>query len=276
MDQFKVYQVFAPDVRAELKNEDQPLHELIPAAHAREPAPRLVAERVAARAAERVRLQVVVAAGGDRGGVEPLPGGPEEWPVADRVADLAALLAQRLDPGRVSGRFLRLREVECGGELGNILPLSLPLKDAANVLYANKIVALELLPHADPKTDKSVVVFVVMHARGDWTLSPPQEMVLPRSSGSDALYAAVAAKLGLDVAVVGLAKATGSVSPLDVPQLDWNPKVPSFIRVSGVPQNTLDTSPFFLRDGDLLIARDNTEAMQDLTDEKKFALMNRK
>jgi hypothetical protein len=75
---------------------------------------------------------------------------------------------------------------------------------------------------------------------------------------------------------VGLAKATGSVSPLDVPQLDWNPKAPSFIRSSAVPQNTLDTAPFFLRDGDLLIARDNTEAMQDLTDEKKFAIMNRK
>jgi hypothetical protein len=276
MDQFKVYQVFAPDVRAELKNEDQPLHEIIPAAHAREPAPRLVAERVVARAAERVRLQVVLASGGERGGVEPLPGGPEDWPVAEPVSGLAERLALRLDPGRIRGRFLRVREVECGGELGNILPLALPLKDAADLLYANKIVALELLPHADPKTDKSVVVVNVMHARGDWTLSLPQELVLPRSCGRDALYAAVAAKLLLDVAVVGLAKATGSVSPLDVPQLDWNPKVPNFIRVSNVPQNTLDTAPFFLRDGDLLIARDNTEAMQDLTDEKKFALMSRK
>ena len=274
MDQFKVYQVFAPDVRAELKNEDQPLHELIPAAHAREPIPRLVAERVVARAAERVRLQAVAAT--ERGGLELLPGGPVEWPVADGVAALAEHLAQRLDPARVRGRFLRLREVECGGELGNILPQPLSLRDAADMLFSNKIIALELLAHPDPKTDKSVVVFNVMHARGDWTLSAPVELVLPRAADSAALYGAVAAKLQLDVAVVGLAKATGAVSPLDVPQLDWNPKVPNFIRVSGVPQNTLDTAPFFLRDGDLLIARDNTEAMQDLTDEKKIVLMKGK
>ncbi len=272
MDRFKVFQVFATDVRAELKNEDQPLHELIPAAHSREPQAKVLVERVIPRTADKVHLLFFVV-GSDRAKLEPLSAMPEEWKVETPVCDMKVHLAKQLGAARTEGKHLRLREVECGGELGNMLPESLPLKDAVDILYTNKSIAIELLPFPDLKKDKNVVVFTVLQSHGNWTFSAPVELALACGSSNDDLYAAVSKALKLDVSVVGLAKATGSISPLDVPQLDWNPKVPNFIRVSGVPQNTFDTAPFFLRDGDVLIARNNMEEMQDLTDEKKISLM---
>ncbi len=132
---------------------------------------------------------------------------------------------------------------------------------------------MEILGKPDAKTNHDLTFVTVLQAHGDWTFSAAVELEIARGTSVDCLYDTVATRLNLDRSVVGLAKATGSVSALDVPHLDWDPKCPNFIREAGVARKTFDTSPFYLRDGDVLIARDSTEAIQDLTDEKKIALM---
>ncbi len=267
LDRFKVYQVFATDVMTELKNEDQPLHEFVPPSHSRDVV-RLRVERFVPRIAEKVELIFSLAS--ERGKLETL-GPAEEVPITLLVSEIKARLSER--NARLNGKFLRLRELECGGELGNILPESLPLRDAVDVLYSNKHIAVEILSKADTKVNHDSIIVSILQSHGDWTLSSPVELEVARGAPVDFLYDAVASLLKLDRSVIGLAKGTVSISPLDVPQLDWNPKCPAFIRAAGVTRGTCESSPFYLRDGDVLIARDNTEQVQDLTDEKKIALM---
>jgi hypothetical protein len=268
MDRFKVFQLFAADVMTELKNEDQPLHELVPPSHSRDVV-RLRIERFVPRIAEKVELTFFLI-GAERGKLEAL-GPSEEWRVESLVSEMKAELIRRIP--RLEGKFLRLRELECGGELGNILPEGVALREAVDVLYSNKNIGVEILGKPDPKTNHDLTFVTVLQAHGDWTFSAAAELEIARGTSVDSLYDTVATRLNLDRSVVGLAKATGSVSALDVPQLDWDPKCPNFIREAGVARKTFDTSPFYLRDGDVLIARDSTEAIQDLTDEKKIALM---
>jgi hypothetical protein len=267
MDRFKVFQVFAADVMTELKNEDQPLHELVPPSHSREVV-RLRIERFVPRIAEKVELVFWLV---NQGGKLESLGPAEEWRVESLVSEMKARLSARVP--RLEGKFLRLRELECGGELGSILPESLSLREAVDVLYSNKHIAVEILSKPDSKKNHEIIIVNVLQARGDWTFSPPLELEIARGASIDFLYETLASLLKLDRSVLGLAKAAGSVSALDVPQLDWNPKCPSFIRVSGVMRDTCGSSPFYLRDGDVLVARDTTEKIQDLTDEKKISLM---
>ena len=279
VDRFKVFQVFAVDVAAELKNEDQTLNELLPsAANAHHAAARdtskIRIERFVPRSADRVAISFVVVSGPDRSKVEQL-GPVEEVSVSTPVAELKVQLAKRLGEQRLEGKFIRLRELECGGELGNILAEPLTLKDAVDVLYSNKVIGVELIGRPDTKKSRDVVVVSVVRSHGNWTLSPPVELTLQVGSSMDALVETVAHELKLPVDVVGLAKATGTISALDVPHLDWNARAPNFIRAAGVQRDTVESSPFYLKDGDQLVVRDNTEAIQDLTDEQRISLMRR-
>jgi ubiquitin C-terminal hydrolase len=183
------------------------------------------------------------------------------------VADLKQVIRTETRLSELGDVAFRVREIECGRELGAILPENRSIKDASSLLFDDRELAVEILRAPDVKTDKSVVISVFLLC-ADWTFVGPHEVALGAGAAVDDLYGQVAALFQLDISVIGVAKATSALSVLDAPQLDWDPKVPSFVKNANVPHGTVETAPFYLRDGDVLIVRNNTEEMEALSDEK--------
>ena len=266
MGHFKMCQAFSGDVSVQLKNDDQPLSDFVPS-YSRDPPTKFVVERFTPHDAKVIRVAFCIA--DENGGKMEALTEEEHCRVDEPVDIIKERMSKLISPNRLEGKQLRLREVGCGATLGNILPPSLSLKQGAELLYGGMRIAVELLNCSDAKTENVIVVKVVMF-RGDWTLSAPREIVLNRKLLTTELYDRAAGEFKLGVELVGIAKASsGQMTALDAPHLDWDPRIPKFIKsASDAVSRTITTAPLYLRDGDLLVVRDRTEAMQTLTDDK--------
>jgi hypothetical protein len=134
-------------------------------------------------------------------------------------------------------------------------------------MYSGKNFAVERLTQAECKRKDVVLVNAVVFG-GDWSLSAPLEVAVPRNMEMRQLYEKLSVETKVALEVISVAKATDAVTALDAPQLDYDPKIPKFIKNAKVPSNTVCTAPFWLKDGDLVVVKDRTEEMEELTDEK--------
>ncbi len=215
---------------------------------------------------ETVRIRFVLLAPSDAR----VPLFEEDVTVASSVATLKESVGRKLvELGHRTAdnaSQLRLREVEAG-EVAGVLCEAVALKDAVVLLHNNKQLLVELTTGLEAvKTPNNILIYV-RRFRGDYSLSPVQELALTRDCGVAELKVLVAQVLGMDVATVALARCAGTVSPLDLPRVEWNPTQPRFLERERLPEGVTH-APYYLRDGDTLVARDTTEVMHTLTDEQ--------
>jgi hypothetical protein len=143
------------------------------------------------------------------------------------------------------------------------------LKDSCNVLYSGKSLALQQLPHEeDVKLDTDIAIFVQQWFPAKYEVGPKFELTINENKPVSALKSLLCEKYGLSN--IGLAKVMGSwpgPDLLDIPDLYWNKDVPEWQGEGKA--GSIGHTPYYLRDGDILIFKNNDEIEKELTKEEK-------
>lgn len=253
-----------------VRNEDTPLQDiLVPppsAAYAAQaPAPRLVVAVSSSAERTHVKLRVVLA-----GSDAPLFEGPVE--LAQRVAELrehvlAPLLVRAGVRDASNALQFRLRDVEAG-ELATMLADELCVRAAVPTVYEGKTLVVEPVNSAAVVAIKPAGSLLVSARRvhSDYTQSPVQELLVPHTCTLSALKQKLAAHFALAEDDVVVARCAGLVAPLDVPHLDWKARLPQFLQAEVT--DAVVSAPLYLRDGDTLLVRAQSEGFVTLSDEQ--------
>ncbi|KAH3762718.1 5-methyltetrahydropteroyltriglutamate--homocysteine S-methyltransferase [Pelomyxa schiedti] len=170
---------------------------------------------------------------------------------------------------------MRLRDMYTQTQLASkVLPDSVVMKNALSVIYSNKPIAIQRLPGPEPVTTQSQMVLLLQKWNpSTFTVGPRVEVVVPDTLTASDLRRNLAQQMSLpelEWTRVGLAKeiyaSVGPTNVLDIPELQWD-RVPA-----AEEKIKLRDMPMFVRDGDVIFYRDNTEKLKVLTPEEKSAI----
>jgi len=201
------------------------------------------------------------------------------------VSDLKVAVANKLLQDKsISVDLVRLRLRDLSGgmhstrRVGKVFIDSFPIKRAVQ-LYGGKTIGVQILPEAEPVTDEKDLVFFSQHFKpSSFEITPKEEVVINQDSTVDDLKAMLAKKYNIEVANLGLAKVDSFWSfyddpdLLDVPNLStWDKadrSTSSYYYYNSKKDNSV-YEVLYLRNGGLVIVRDNSEKLKDLSKEER-------
>jgi len=184
------------------------------------------------------------------------------------IREMKELISSKLKEEKkidISPQHMRIRELN-GKSPGKVYPDNYTFKHISTTIYSGKPLSISNLGYDEPvKFDKQVVPFAVRFYPSKYEFGPKEEYVLSDEITCDEFKKMLQEKYGIKI--VGLAKVTyGPPNLLDAPELDWDRKA------YGDKIATLYNSPFYLRDGDYILYRDNEEPLKPLDKEEKEKL----
>eukprot|EP01106_Pelomyxa_sp_JSP_P008040 TRINITY_DN2305_c0_g1_i2.p1 TRINITY_DN2305_c0_g1~~TRINITY_DN2305_c0_g1_i2.p1 ORF type:complete len:254 (-),score=72.67 TRINITY_DN2305_c0_g1_i2:82-843(-) len=207
--------------------------------------------------------------------------GVGELPVDEcaRVSDVKQMLSRHLAATRaidLPPASMRLRDMYTVNMApAKVFPDNCTIKQILTVIYNRKPIAIQRLTGPEPVTSLNDMVVYLQHwSPSTYTLSPRIEAIIPSDMCVWELRGMLAGRLslGADCAGrLGIARTvTASIAPMpphEVPDLMWD-RVP----VSDTTTKMAE-APLYVRDGDLLIFRDNTERLKVLSEDEKAAIL---
>eukprot|EP00742_Colponemidia_sp_Colp-10_P003548 GILJ01003779.1.p1 GENE.GILJ01003779.1~~GILJ01003779.1.p1 ORF type:complete len:1161 (+),score=247.88 GILJ01003779.1:139-3621(+) len=162
--------------------------------------------------------------------------------------------------GRTLQNF-RLRE-KSADKLMRVFYDSLPLKQHS--LYEKKTLAIQEIPEDAPDIGPNDMLLVILKwSPSTWEMTAREEFLISRQSTMEECGKALAEHFNIPEENVELGK----------PQMYQRLNMLDFLRLLWIPTQKDDRSlvgaPFYLADGYLLVARDKTEQIRELTEEER-------
>lgn len=187
------------------------------------------------------------------------------------IVDLKQKLVQQLKSEKnieIEPKKLRLREMYSKTP-SKIYKDKNTMKDSSNVIYSGKSLAMQELDHEeDVKEDWDIAIFIQQWFPSKYEVGAKIELTLDERQPVSALKNLLCEKYGIKN--IGIAKVMGSwpgPDLLDIPDLYWNKEIPEW-QGEG-KSGSIGHTPYYLRDGDVLMFKDNDEIEKELTKEEK-------
>jgi len=203
------------------------------------------------------------------------------------IIDLKRLVAQRLEETHknlltksnadgisLDPSCIRLRELPSSittKKVGKAFVDHVTLKKSH---YYAKRFAVQLLPEPETGiTDKHLFIFVQLFKPSSFELTRKEDFATHEDTPTHEFKAALAKKFDIEEKNLCIAKVENFYSfyddpeLLDVPKLKWNPELSPF---SSRNNSVMDA--LFLRNGSLVIVRDHSEKLKELSKEERDAI----
>jgi hypothetical protein len=204
-----------------------------------------------------------------------------EIPVHEEIliADLKKLIAPMLVEKNIQvsdPSHIRLRDVsssQYSRRVGKAFPDAVTLKKATMYIYSKRI-AVQVL--SEPETvqdgEKDLVIFVQHFSNDKFELSKKEDFVINEDASLEEFREKLGAKYGIEPQHVSVVKVDNYYSfyddpdLLDVPDMKWDKPT-----VLYSTKNTVGDT-MMMRNGNLVIIRDNSVPLKELTDKEKDAI----
>jgi len=142
------------------------------------------------------------------------------------------------------------------------------------VLYPGKSIALQILD--DPETvvsDREIVIYAQQFNSDSYTLEKKEELTLNEDMLYEEFKETVAKRFSIKFESLGVLK-TSSFVGLDLLEIPlasgWDKPTGGYYNHPSSKPMTISGMPLYLRDGDLILIRDNSVKLKDLTTEEKL------
>eukprot|EP01103_Thecamoeba_quadrilineata_P008368 TRINITY_DN1811_c0_g5_i1.p2 TRINITY_DN1811_c0_g5~~TRINITY_DN1811_c0_g5_i1.p2 ORF type:complete len:578 (+),score=134.00 TRINITY_DN1811_c0_g5_i1:1756-3489(+) len=188
------------------------------------------------------------------------------------VPSFKEILAEKLKAEKnieVSATHIRLRDM-ISKTPNTIYHAQSSIKDNFKWKYGDKVVALQILSEPEPLiTANTVTPFLQKWNPDKYTADEKFELTLSKDMPLSDLKAELSTISGIPSENIGLARGQGWLTPsaLEIPNLVWDR--PNYYSNGPSP---ISMSPLYLRDSELLLFRDNTLPLKELTTEERNAL----
>jgi len=165
--------------------------------------------------------------------------------------------------------YLRLRELiypSNSKRIGKALANGQTLKKA---LAASRRMAVQILPERETVVDDELVIFISLWKPSTYELSRKEDFVISGDATIEQFKAALGRKYGIPEENVGIARVDTFYGFYDDPELLEIPKL-GWDKQNNPTAKTLNDT--FTRSGYLILVRDNTEPLKELTKEEHEAI----
>eukprot|EP00026_Physarum_polycephalum_P000727 Phypoly_transcript_00728.p1 GENE.Phypoly_transcript_00728~~Phypoly_transcript_00728.p1 ORF type:complete len:1258 (+),score=338.52 Phypoly_transcript_00728:104-3877(+) len=171
---------------------------------------------------------------------------------------------------------IRLRDVsssQYSRRVGKVFQDSLTVKKATLYVYSKRV-AVQILSEPEPleNQEKDITFFVQHFKPSTFELTRKEDFVISEEATLDELRERLGTKYGIDPKNVGVVRVDNYYNfyddpdLLDVPEMGWDkPTIPYSVK------NTVGDT-MMMRNGYLMLFRDNTEKLKELTKEEKDAI----
>jgi len=149
------------------------------------------------------------------------------------------------------------------------------IKNSSMSLYNGKTLAIQQLSEPEVVIGESdVVIFLQQWFPSKFEVGPKIEIVISENMTLVDFKQMLSNKYG--ITNVGISKPPGSFPGpdiLEIPEADWDRKVPEYsYSYTSIRLGTLGSAPLYVRDGDVVLFRDNDEIFKELTKEERRKL----
>lgn len=171
---------------------------------------------------------------------------------------------------------IRLRDVsssQFSRRVGKVFPDNISLKKATMYIYSKRV-AVQVLeePETVQDAEKDLVIFVQHFANDKFELSKKEDFVINEEASLDEFREKLGVKYGIEPQSVGVVKVDNYYSfyddpdLLDIPDFKWDKPT-----VLYSTKNTVGDT-MMMRNGNLVIVRDNSLPLKELNDKEKDAI----